>query len=200
MFKTLLAAFALCGPMVAQAATVAPLSYTYVVAPNGGAAYKDDTYNGVLGELADGVSATQDWQPTDGFNRTGPNVGWQNVTPTIRFNFDQAYDFAGLVMNFQDGQGTFGVAIPVSITVNGVTSPMLTGGSTAGALDAPMDLSSLAPTDELLVTVNRGPSAWIMLSEFTFEGTPASAIPLPGGLPMLLGALGLFAALRKRRN
>jgi len=191
-------ALVLSAPFAAHAASVTPTSYTYVVAPTSSTAYLDDTYNGTTGELTDGISATTDWQSTDGFGRTGPNVGWLSVNPTIQFNFDQVYEFTGLVMNFQDGQGAYGVGIPSAIIVNGVTSPTLTGGSTAGPLDTLMDLGALAPTDTLLVEVTRNAS-WTFLSEFTFETTTtAMPVPLPAGLPLLLAGLGGLMALRRR--
>lgn len=196
MLKQLLAVVAICAPVATFASTVTPISYTYISAPNGGSAYRDDSYNGTTGQLTDGVSANSDWQATDGFNRPGPNVGWSLINPVIQFDFDQDYDFSNLVMNFQDGQGIAGVGIPDSVTVNGVTSPMLTGGNTVGALNATVDLSSLTPTDQLTVTVNRG-FQWTFLSEFTFS-TAAPAVPVPAGLPLLLTGLGAFAWLRRR--
>ncbi|WP_425102098.1 VPLPA-CTERM sorting domain-containing protein [Tropicibacter sp. S64] len=187
-------------PVAASATVITPTGYTYTVGPNSsGSAYEDDTYNGTTGQLTDGVSATLDWHFTDGGGAAGPNVGWLNVNPVIVFTFDQAYDFGTMIVNMQDGKGAHGVGLANSITVNGLTSPTLTGNGTTDITgwDVSMDLSALAPTDTLSVTVNRG-FQWTFLSEFTFN-TATSEVPLPAGLPLLLLGLGSIAALRRRK-
>ncbi|WP_136442374.1 VPLPA-CTERM sorting domain-containing protein [Pacificoceanicola onchidii] len=203
MLRSLALAATLLIPAAAQAAVVSPTSYMYYAAPNSsGSAYEDDTYNGTLGQLADGISATTDWQPTDGFGAPGPNVGWLNVNPLILFSFDTVYQFSELVLNLQDGKGIAGVGLADSITVNGLTSPMLTGNGTAfsGAWDVTMDISSLAPTSTLMVEVHRG-FQWTFLSEFTFSTAEATAeVPLPAGLPLLLAGLGGLALIRRRKS
>lgn len=202
MKKTAFAAIsaALVLPFGLQAATVVPTSYIYDVAPNHSTAYKDDTYNGTIGQLADGVSATGDWQATDGSGLPGPNVGWQNVNPQITFFFEQAYNFGSLTLNAQDGQGTFGVILPKSVTVNAVTSAEFISGGVRTAVDRTMSLASLAATDTLFVTVNRDTSnTWTFLSEFTFE-TASAAVPLPAGLPLLLAGLGGLVLVQRRRR
>ncbi|MFW2541666.1 VPLPA-CTERM sorting domain-containing protein [Primorskyibacter sp. 2E107] len=188
-------------PAAASAATLAPTGYSYLVAPNSsGSAYEDDTYNGITGELTDGISATADWHVTDGSGIVGPNVGWNNVNPTIQFTFDQVYDFGTMIVNMQDGKGAHGVGLASSITVNGLTSPTLIGNGTSAITgwDVTMDLSGLAPTDTLTVTVTRG-YQWTFLSEFTFTGAAPSEVPVPAGLPLLLLGVGSLAALRRRK-
>lgn len=192
-------------PVMVRAATIAPTSYTFIAAPNGGSAYLDDTYNGTTGQLTDGVSATARWNETDGGGLPGPNVGWSLLNPTIQFNFDQVYSFGSMVVNFQDNQGAFGVGLAASMTVNGVTSPALvspiTGVTPANRtpIDVTMDLTGIAPTDQITLTINRA-FQWTFISEVSFDSAGPAAVPVPAGLPLLAGGLGLFALIARGRR
>ncbi|MEO0484680.1 MAG: VPLPA-CTERM sorting domain-containing protein [Pseudomonadota bacterium] len=193
-------------PAAALAAPIQPIYYSYIIAPNGGSAYLDDTYNGTTGQLTDGISATLPWSNTDGFGAPGPNVGWQGTNPTIQFNFDQVYSFGAMVVNFQDNEGAFGVGLAETMTVNGVTSPTLTspnapgGGNVRSPIDVTMDLTAVAPTDTLTLTINRE-FFWTFVSEVSFDSTPpTAAVPVPASLPLLLGCLGVIGLLARRRR
>ena len=75
----------------AAAGNVVPTSYDMLNGQTGSFTYWDDSYNGTgspttsgdlltggLGDLTDGVIATENW-----FSTPGPYVGWDSITPTI---------------------------------------------------------------------------------------------------------------------
>lgn len=180
---------------------VSPTSYDMPNGDTGTFTYWDDSYNGSgdptisstplsggLGDLTDGVIATSNWNIT-------PNlyVGWDEVTPTITFNFDAAYAFDYLVVYVDDANEFGGVSTPSSIDllVNGIaTSTPLTDGDSGAPLSFNIPVS--ATTDTIQMTINDGLAQWVFLSEVQFY-----AIPAPG-TASLLAASGV-PALRRRR-
>jgi hypothetical protein len=213
MFKGLIALAALCLPVAAHASTVSPTGYSYTAPPsgpfayfNGPRAYLDDTYDASTGtgELTDGTSANLYWESTDGFGATGPNVGWKDDDPVIVFTFAEVISFGSMVMNFQDGAGIFGVGKPDSVIVNGFQPPNITEGAGGvqngkGPYDTTIDLTSLAPTDQLTVTVVNNSFAWTMLSEFTFTEATVAPVPILASGLLLVAGLGAVALGRRRR-
>lgn len=201
MFKGLIALAALCLPVAAHASTLSPTGYSYTAPPKGLGAYLDDTYDGSTetGELTDGISATLYWESTDGFGATGPNVGWDTLDPVIVFTFAEVISSESMVMNFQDGAGK-----PDYVIVNGFQSPDITEGvggaqNVRGPYDATIDLTYLAPTDQLTVTVVIFSFAWTMLSEFTFTEATVAPVPVPASGLLLVAGLGAVALGRRKR-
>ena len=207
MFKGLITVAALCLPVAAHASTVSPTGYNYTAPPNGAGAYSDDAYEALTGtgELTDGISATSYWESTDGFGATGPNVGCDTLDPVIVFTFAEVISFDSMVMNFQDGAGIWGVGKPDYVIVNGFQSPDITEGEgdvledPIGPYDTTIDLTSLAPTDQLTVTVVNNPFAWTMLSEFTFTEATVAPVPVPASGLLLVAGLGAVALGRRKR-
>jgi hypothetical protein len=208
--KTVLLAAALCMTAgMATASTVNPVSYDMPNGSQGSFTYFDDSYSGSgnkavpgaalwggLGDLTDGVIATQNWNVTP-----GAYVGWQS-DPIITFHFDQVYAFSAITLHFDDSNGLGSVFQPTSVSVNGVgyTVPDNPG---AAPFAFTADLAGLQ-ADSLTVQIFRTPGlSWVFLSEVSFDGdVPTSAavaaVPLPAGGILLIGALGMLGFTRRR--
>lgn len=196
-------------PMV-QAATVNPTSYSMEngsgQASGGSFNYWDLNYSGSgstnvdgsplsggLGDLTDGVIATDNWFITENGAGTGPYVGWLNKNPIIDFFFAAVQSFTSVTFYVDDAQGAGGVSQPANITVNGTNylTP-INPGSAPFAIT--INLAGLF-ADELNVQIF-GSDSWVFVSEVTFDGV--AAVPLPAGGVLLFGALAGLAALRRR--
>lgn len=209
--KTALFAAAVCMTAgAASASTLTPVSYDM---PNGSAGsftYFDGSYSGSgdksiagaalsggLGDLTDGVIATQNWHAQPSLY-----VGWQS-DPIITFHFDQVYAFNSITFHFDDSNGLGSVFQPSSVNVNGVGySVPENPGPAPFAFTA--DLAGLQ-AGSLSVQIFRAPnSTWVFLSEVSFDGAvptgaPVAAVPLPAGGLLLIGALGALRLMRRRR-
>lgn len=187
----------------AQAVTVTPTSYAMPQGGTGSYAYRDDTYSGTssggylsggTGDLTDGVIATQNW-----FTTPGLYVGWNGYSPTITWNFDQAYKFTSMTFWFDDSNGAGGVRPPASVTLSGGGS-----GATYSVPDPEparpfaftIDLSGYDAMASFTTRINQR-YQWIMLSEVTFDAQ-LPAVPLPASALLLGGALAGLGALRRR--
>lgn len=199
------AGFVMCAA-TAQAATVLPTSYDMVNGNTGTFTYWDDTYNGSgstttsgasltggTGDLTDGVIATGNWNVS---GETAKYVGWVNTNPTITFNFAQAYNFTSMTFHFDDADGVGGVSQPLSVGVNGAAPVVVPTNPGPAPFSFTYDLTGTT-TDTLAVQIFRT-SAWVFLSEVTFE-TAAPAVPLPAAGGMLLLGLAGFGAMRRRQ-
>lgn len=198
------------GCAAAYAAPVSPTSYDMVNGNSGSYNYWDDTYSGAgnnqqdgaalsggLGDLTDGVIATQNWSAVESpIGPNGPYVGWSNTNPVITFNFAQVYEFASATFHFDDSNGFGGVSAPAALDVNGVG---LSIADPAGSnpFSVTIDLSTLT-TDTLVATISRR-SAWVFLSEVSFE-TSTTPVPVPAGVILLASGLGGLGALARKRS
>lgn len=211
MKKALLAAALCMTAGMATASTVSPVSYDMPNGSTGSFTYFDDSYSGSgnkavpgaalsggLGDLTDGVIATQNWNATP-----GPYVGWQS-DPIITFHFDQVYAFTAITLHFDDSNGLGGVFQPASVSVNGVGYAVPYNPGTAPfAFTA--DLAGLQ-ADSLSVQIFRTQgSSWVFLSQVSFDGAvptsaPVAPVPLPAGGLLLIGALGALGLMRRRRG
>jgi hypothetical protein len=175
----------------AMAQTIFPTSYDMLNGNNENGAYLDRSYDGSgdptqpnsflsggLGDLADGIIATQNWfdvEPAPPAN--GPYVGWDSnqppgPNPTITFNFGCTANIEEVTIYVDDSDGEGGVNPPGSVNISmggtslsfGVTDP-------AGPEPFAATFSGLGLTGtSLSLTLNHS-SQWVFLSEVTFEGS-----------------------------
>ena len=198
------AALCLSGAAV-SAASVSPVSYSMQNGETGSYTYWDDSYNapgaptttskaflsGGVGDLTDGVIATQNWNSTP-----GPYVGWVSISPRISFFFGQVWDFTSVTFHFDDSNGTGGVRTPQKVEVNDSFLSYVTDPGGSAPIAHTINLASVAPTNTLVFDIFAQNSSWIMLSEVTFDAAP---VPIPASGLLLLGELGGFAAWRRKR-
>ncbi len=203
------------GPVGAQ--TVRPSSYDM---PNGHGHdtggwynYWDKSYSGSgsvttdgswltggLGDLADGVVATQIWDDVENHEGTGPYVGWINIDPVITFHFDGDPVISKVVVHTDDSLGQGGVTPPLAVLVNGVETRVVLDKDRDGAPFA-IEIGGLALQGDVTVQLMRR-RAWVFVSEVTFEGTERliadTAVPEPGSVALLAGAVLGLAGVRRR--
>lgn len=191
-----------------------PISALYYNLPNGnigGLAYLDDAYTcqglvtcspagdnqiadasltGGLGDLTDGIRATQNW-----FVTPGPYVAW-TANPLLEFFFTPGTSLSSVTLAFDDPDGTGGVALPASVTFgNGTDTLSLVVDEVPGSQPVALtfDISSLGAGGYLSVRLVRK-SDWVFLSEASFDGTPGD-VPEPGA-GLLVGLALLAVTLR----
>ncbi|MBI1170804.1 VPLPA-CTERM sorting domain-containing protein [bacterium] len=161
---------------------------------SGDPAVDHSALSGGTGDLTDGVIATQNWFDAENSAGTGPYVGWRDYNPTISFFFDSLVKFTSMTFHFDDSNNG-GVQQPSAVSANGISASVPDNPGTA-PFAFTLDLTGLSPTSLLTVDITRI-DRWVFLSEVTFDGQ-VSAVPLPAGGLLLLGALGSLAALRRR--
>lgn len=195
-----------------QAATVQPVSYD---TPNGDGQAHAGSYNywdlaydgsgssttdraaltGGLGDLTDGVIATQNWHQVENSSGTGPYVGWREMDPTLTFHYDQAVHLTSITLYADDADGLGGVYAPGGLTLNGTTY------SFADPLGLAPNVFTVSGLDltaqDFTFTINRRfPASWIFVSEIT---TTAAAVPEPSTAALaLLGLTSLGLGYRRR--
>ena len=207
-----LAAALLGAPGAGAQTVVAPSAYDlpngYGTAHDGSFNYWDKAYSGSgdttqdfaplsggLGDLSDGVVATQRWDQVENLAGTGPYVGWSAMDPVITFHFAQVHTFSQVVVWHDDANGYGNVATPQAFTVTvRAQSQRFEISDPAG--DAPFASTLvLGPGftgDQLQLQVHRFDTA-TMLSEVQI-----SAVPEPASAALLTAGAGLLLALRRR--
>jgi hypothetical protein len=144
--------------------------------------YFDDLYDGDgdrtqplsplsdgLGELTDGVIATQNWNQT-----SGPYVGWVSVDPTITCHFEQWTTLRTVVLHVDDSNGSGGVYPPDDVTLSmGGTTLVFTITDPPGGEPFAIELDDLdLAGDTLEVTLaDHSTGGYMMLSELEFYGS-----------------------------
>jgi hypothetical protein len=187
----------------AAAGNVVPTSYDMRNGETGTFTYWDDSYNGSgstttsgdllsggLGDLTDGVIATQNWHQTP-----GPYVGWDTITPTITFKFGGEVQIDSIILHLDDSNGSGGVTPPSSVLVEWANGSLLAEITDPDSGEPfAFTINALGFTgSELRVTLNDGAAQWVFLSEIEFNGVPG-----PGALS--LGVLGGLMCMPRRRR
>jgi hypothetical protein len=213
--QTAFATLTLLAAASTQAASVLPTSYDmpngYGQASGGSFNYWDRAYTGSgntqldfaplsggLGDLTDGVIATERWDMVENVAGTGPYVGWLSLDPVITFHFASALQFTEVTVWHDDANGYGNVATPQAFVVT-VGSQSQTFNITDRDGDTPFASTLLLGPgfvgSSLQLQVVRYDSA-TMLSEVSFQ---AAAVPEPATWAMwALGAAVLVQARRRR--
>ena len=131
--------------IAAQAAPVTPVAYAMLNGGSGSFTYHDDSYDGAgsvttdyatlsggVGDLTDGVIATQNWHVTP-----GPYVGWAQLNPVITFDFGAEVALNAVTLFFDDSNGAGGVSSPASFSFGLAGGPQTPRGISDGPSGAP---------------------------------------------------------------
>lgn len=196
----------------AQAVQIAPVSYDMLNGETGTYTYYDETYSGSgnpqvtlsplsggLGDLTDGVIATQNWNVAEQ-TADGPYVGWYSIDPVITFHFSGPPTISDVVFHFDDSNGSGGVYAPTGVNVDGtgyaISDP--SGSAPFSFTVSGLSINKSSFDVQLLTASNL---QWVMVSEIEFHGSTTPAIPVPAPLVLLgtgLAALGVAGKWRKR--
>lgn len=186
--------------MAAQAIPVVPSSYNLI----NGLFFLDDTYTGLgcktcnssvlsggLGQLTDGFIAVSNF----GANSI-PYVGWNNVNPTITFNFAPDTAIDSVTISVDDNGGGSGVAPPASVIINGTTYAVA---NPPGTAPFTFTVNSIGFVGSALPITFVRSGSWTMVSEVSFAA--ATAVPEVSQWGQLLaGGLGLGLVVLRRRQ
>jgi len=205
--------------VAAEAGTVHPVSYDMQNGGTGALRYWDDTYSGSgagdyapltggLGDLTDGVIATQNWGYVEGWYPVeGPYVGWHGRDQKIVFQFSGPTRIDTVTVHADDSNGWGSVYLPESVTIEmGGLSRAFPVSDPSGSDPLALVFGGLGLTGTSLELTwgNRpGPSTlptWIMVSEVDFQGTAAATVPLPSAAWIGLGLLASLGAVRRTRG
>lgn len=203
--STLIALGALVLAGTAGAVQVNPVSYDMPNGSSGTFDYFDDTYSGAgcttcsssplsggLGQLTDGVIATQNWNIVEAPAGPGPYVGWAEFNPTITFHFGSSVAVDSVTFHFDDSG--FGLVFaPASVTIGATTYNVI---DPVGTDPFAFTVSGLGFVgSDLSVTINRT-NSWSFVSEITFQ----SPVPEASTGAMWVAGLGVLVGLARRRK
>lgn len=168
----------------------------------GAFSYWDDSYNGSgnttqdfaplsggVGDLTNGVVATQNW-----FATPAPYVGWRDIIPDITFFFDGEVLIDSMTLYLDDSNGNGGVSTPGSfeLTIGIVTiQGLIPDGASGAPVVFTFDNIGLSGSTARLRLFD-GTGSWVFMSEAQFRG-----VPTPGALAALC-LMGLAAPRRRR--
>lgn len=156
--------------------------------------------SGGLGDLTDGVVASDYWFNTENGAGTGPYVGWRGdvgvLNPLITFNFAGGSLINSIAIHF-DNSRTGGVGTPTQILVDGVSQAFV--GPAAGTIGTvTLGGLNLTGNSHTIQFIQDPVFVWTFVSEIIFDGR---AVPEPSTWALMIGGFGLAGtALRRRRR
>ena len=147
--------------------------------------------SGGLGDLTDGVVATDNWFNVENTAGTGPYVGWRFADPSVVFHFAGVTPIGQVTVYSDDSDHTGGVNLLSGVVINGTFFDV--DENSAGSEPKALVFSGLGlVTDTVELTFVRS-DEWAFVSEVQFD-----AIPEPVTL-LTLGA-ALLVSRRRRSN
>lgn len=205
---------------IASSAQAVPVFATSYGMPNGDGQTSGGTFNywdkeytgagstitdgaalsGGLGNLTDGVIATDFWFNVENNAGTGPFVGWRatnTLNPIVTFTFAGSPAVDQVIVHIDDS-GAGGVFAPAAIWIDGVNTtytPPATGSLLA------VDLSGLTLTgnQHTIQFFQTSGTSWIFVSEIQFFANGVT-VPEPASWALVLTGLGLFGVAAGRRR
>lgn len=191
-----------------RAIEVQPTFYNMFNGNSGSYNYWDESYSGTgnkaqdgaslrngLGDLTDGVIATENWFVVEAPVGPGPYVGWYQRTPSINFGFAGPQHFDSVTLYFDDSDGNGGVSAPSHIEIN------LDGGNFWTTFvpepigTAPSSFTIPIRTASTVAIRVVPKNSWVFLSEVDFHVRVPDAATTLGLLSVAFAGL---AALRRR--
>ncbi len=184
---------------------IMPVTYDLINGETGSYDYFDDAYDGDgdnsvplapltngLGDLTDGVVATEHWNVT-----SEPYVGWVSVDPTITIRFDATVNISVVVLHMDDDGGGGGVHVPDDVTIV-MGDQTLVFPCTDPPANEPCtftfeDLGLSGDTLELTLA-DYSTSGYMMLSEVEFYGSSRCLGDLDGDYDVDLSDLAQLLA------
>jgi hypothetical protein len=196
-------------PLSAQAAAILPTSYDMPNGNSGNYNYWDQIYNGTgcvtcdnaaltggVGDLTDGVIATDNWFVVEAPAGNGPYVGW-TLNPLITFHFAPGTTIGSMTIYVDDTNGSGGVSTPAGVRING--GPVIPLVDPPSGTPTSYTFNGLNVTGNLDLEVLRG-NSWVFMSEVQFDGeSTQAAVPEPATLTLLGSAFAAIAARRRRK-
>lgn len=201
-----------------SAVEVLPTSYSGRNGYTGTYQYWDDKYvggggdtvccngqniSGGVGDLTDGVIATESWSVVEPPDGPGPYVGWSR-DPILTFFFRHPVDLISVTLHLDDSNGNGGVSAPSAarIKLNSdipFTGPYMDFPIADPAGSAPFSFTIPIGATVTSVTVRLTPrTQWVFMSEVDFEATAAPVPDAASTLGLLSMGLAGLAALRRR--
>jgi len=156
---------------------------------------------GGLGDLTDGVVASDFWFNVENSAGTGPYVGWRGDVgvndPTVTFHFSGGPSIDTILIHM-DNSHAGGVGAPAQILIDGIVHPYAAPavGSIGTVAFNGLGLTGNTHTVQFI----QDPTfVWTFVSEVSFFG--GAGVPEPATWAMMIAGFGLAGAtLRRRRS
>ncbi len=155
---------------------------------------------GGVGDLTNGVIATDNWLNVEVAAGTGPYVGWRVDTtpqPTVTFHLASPAQIDSVTVYVDDSNNNGGVLPPASVDVGPAGGPYtnFTTPDPLGSAPTSYTFSNLELNSSSVELRFNYLSSWIFVSEVTIDGI---AVPEPVAATLI--TIGLAALLVRRQH